>query len=203
MKDKNGPISNLMNILPNQEIIEAIGYAVSLQDKNFKIIYQNKLAKKIIGNHTGEFCYQAFEHNEVVCDKCPLALSFKDGKVHTVERRNPYKKELIVEITSSVIKDSKGVIIAGIEAVKNITRRKKMEKEQARLVLELKDALRKVKTLKGLLPICACCNKVRDDKNNWTRVDVYIRDHSEAEITHGYCPDCVKKQFSTDDKNVY
>ena len=192
-----------MNILPNQEIIEAIGYAVSLQDKNFKIIYQNKMAKKIIGNHTGEFCYQAFEHNDGVCDKCPLALSFKDGKVHTVERRNPYKKELVVEITSSVIKDLKGGIIAGMEVVRNITRCKKLTKEQERLVHELKDALREVKTPKGLLPICACCNKVRDDRNTWTKVDVYIRDHYETEITHGYCPDCVKKHFSTNDKNVY
>ena len=197
MKNNNGTMSNLLKILPNLEIIEAIGYAVSMQDKNYKIIYQNEMAKKIIGNHTGEFCYQAFEHNEVVCNECPLALSFKDGKVHTVERRNPYKKELIVEITTSVIKDSKGAIIAGIEVVKNITRRKKMEKEQAKLVLELKEALSKVKTLKGLLPICACCNKVRDEKNNWTKVDVYIRDHSEAEITHGYCPDCVKKTISS------
>ena len=109
-----------------------------------------------------------------------MALSFKDGKVHTVERRNPYKKELVVEITSSVIKDSKGEIIAGMEVVRKITRRKKLEKEQERLVFELKDALRKVETPKGLLPICASCNKVRDDKNEWTKVDVYIRDHYEA-----------------------
>ena len=203
MKDIDRPISNLMNILPNQEIIEAFGYAVSLQDKNFKIIYQNKMAKKFIGNHTGEFCYQAFEHNERVCDECPLALSFEDGKVHTAERRNPHKKELIVEITSSVIKDSKGEIIAGMEVVKNITRRKKLEEKQEMLVLELKDALRKVKTLKGFLPICASCNKIRDKKNGWTNVDVYIRDHSEAELTHGYCPECVKKHFLTDDKHVY
>ena len=126
MKDKEGAISKLMKILPNNEIIEAIGYAVSLQDKKFKIIYQNKMAKKIIGNHTGEFCYQAFDHNEGVCDQCPLALSFKDGKVHTVERNNPYEKGLVVEITSSVIKDSKGEIIAGMEVVKNITKRKKL-----------------------------------------------------------------------------
>ena len=70
-------------------------------------------------------------------------------------------------------------------------------------MLELKDALRKVKTLKGFLPICSSCNKIRDDKNIWTNVDVYIRDHSEAELTHGYCPECVQKYFITDDKKVY
>jgi hypothetical protein len=187
MKDKNGPMSKLMTILSNQEIIEAFGYAVSLQDKNFKIIYQNKMAKKIIGNHIGKFCYQVFEHTDSVCDNCPLALSYKDGKVHTVEKRNPHKQELVFEITSSVIKSLKGEIIAGIEVLK----------------LELKDTLKKAKTLKGFLPICASCNKIRDKKNKWTNVDVYIRDHSEAEITHGYCPECYKTYFPTDDKNVY
>jgi hypothetical protein len=78
-----------------------------------------------------------------------------------------------------------------------------LEEERERLVVELKDALANVKTLKGLLPVCASCNKIRDDKDHWTNVDVYIRDHSEAEITHGYCPECVKKYFSTDDKKVY
>ena len=203
MIDKDGPISDIMNSIPNQEIIEAIGYAVSLHDTNFKIIYQNKIAKKIIGDHTGEFCYQAFEHNDAVCDNCPLALSFEDGKAHTVERRNPHKKELVVEITSSVIKNSTGEIIAGMEIVKNITKRKRLEQKQETLVLELKDALRKVKTLKGFLPICSSCNKIHDKKNGWTNVDVYIRDHSEAELTHGYCPECVKKHFLTDDKSVY
>lgn len=198
MKDKNNTEPNLLNILPNKDILEAIGYAVSLQDKKFKIIYQNNMAKKIMGNHIGEFCYKAFERSDVVCNKCPLAMSYKDGRIHRVERRNPSRKNLVVEITASVIKDSEENIIAGMEVVKNITRRKKLEKEREKLVTELQDALKKVKTLKGLLPICACCHKVRDDKDQWTKVDVYIRDHSEADITHGYCPECLKKQIPAD-----
>lgn len=202
MKEKDGPISRLITTLPQQKIIDAIGYAVSLQDKNFKIIYQNKMAIKTIGNQIGEFCYQAFGHNDHVCDNCPLTLSFRDGRVHTAERRNHYKTGLVFEITASVIKNSKDEIIAGMEVVKNITQRKKFEHKQERMMRELQDALSKVKTLKGSLPICACCHKVCDDKNKWTNVDVYIRDHSEAEITHGYCPECVEKFFLTDDKNM-
>lgn len=202
MKNEVKSISTLFSNLQDHEIIDAMCYAVSLQDKDFKIIYQNKMAKKIIGNHVGEFCYQAFENNDRICDKCPLELSFKDGKSHTVERHNPYKKGLVVEITTSVLKDSKGDIIGGMEVVRNITRRKKIEEGQESLVLELKEALKKVKTLKGLLPICACCNKVRDEKNEWTKVDMYIQDHSDAEITHCYCPECVKIQFPTNDQTV-
>ncbi len=70
------------------------------------------------------------------------------------------------------------------------TERKQMERERERLISELREALTQVKTLKGMLPLCANCKKVRDDEGYWHQVDVYIRDHSDAEITHGICPDC-------------
>lgn len=203
MKNEVERTTNLMNSLQSEAIVEAIGYGVSLQDKDFRIMYQNKLSTKIMGSHVGELCYEAFEHNDSVCTKCPLSLSFRDGKVHFVERANPYGKGLCIEITSSVIRNPQGGIIAGMVMLRNITRRKRLEKEQAKMVLELKHALHTVKTPKGFLPICASCHKVRDYNNRWTSVDVYIRDHSDAEITHGYCPDCAKKYFATDDKSVY
>ena len=57
-------------------------------------------------------------------------------------------------------------------------------------------ALDKVKTLSGMLPICAHCKKIRDDQGYWNQVEVYIKDHSDAEFTHGICPDCAAKVFS-------
>ena len=78
---------------------------------------------------------------------------------------------------------------------KEIIERQQVEKEKEILITELKEALAKVKTLRGLLPVCSSCSKIRDDHGNWCHVDVYIRDHSEAEITHGYCPECEKKHF--------
>lgn len=64
-----------------------------------------------------------------------------------------------------------------------------------RLNKELQAALAKVKMLSGLLPICASCKKIRDDKGYWQQVEVYIQDHSEAEFTHGFCPDCLAKLY--------
>ncbi len=78
---------------------------------------------------------------------------------------------------------------------KEITERHRVELEKEQLIANLKEALAKVKTLRGLLPVCSSCNKIRDDHGNWNHVDVYIRDHSEAEITHGYCPECERKHF--------
>jgi len=66
--------------------------------------------------------------------------------------------------------------------------------EQARekLIVDLEEALSEVKTLSGLLPICSSCKKIRDDNGYWNQIEVYIRDHSDADFSHGICPDCAK-----------
>ncbi len=71
--------------------------------------------------------------------------------------------------------------------------RKRVEAERERLVSELQEALTNIKTLRGLLPICAACKKVRDDSGYWNRIEDYVRDRSQAEFTHGICPDCARK----------
>ncbi len=70
-----------------------------------------------------------------------------------------------------------------------------MEKERDRLVDELKEALNAVKLLSGLLPICASCKKIRDDNGYWSEVENYISQHSDADFTHGYCPDCANRML--------
>ena len=72
----------------------------------------------------------------------------------------------------------------------------RMEKERDRLVTDLKRALNAVKLLSGLLPICAACKKIRDDNGYWSEVENYISQHSDADFTHGYCPECADKVLS-------
>lgn len=67
--------------------------------------------------------------------------------------------------------------------------------ELRRLNKELEQALNKVKTLSGMLPICASCKKIRDDKGYWQQIELYVREHSEAEFSHGICPECAKKLY--------
>lgn len=64
-----------------------------------------------------------------------------------------------------------------------------------RLIAELRGALADVKKLSGLLPICASCKAIRDDEGYWHRVESYIGNHSEADFSHGICPDCAKKFY--------
>ena len=82
-----------------------------------------------------------------------------------------------------------------ISIARDITRRKAREIERERLIGELRDALAKVKKLSGLLPICSHCKKIRDDQGYWQQIEAYIRDHSEAEFTHGICRECAKALY--------
>ena len=77
----------------------------------------------------------------------------------------------------------------------DITERKKTEAERERLILELKEALSQVKALSGLLPICSSCKKIRNDKGYWEQMEIYISDHSEADFSHGICPECAEKLY--------
>ena len=75
------------------------------------------------------------------------------------------------------------------------TARRQTEVERDRLIQDLQKSLANVKSLSGLLPICAGCKKIRDDKGYWSQVESYVQKHSEATFTHSLCPDCVKKYF--------
>jgi len=86
-------------------------------------------------------------------------------------------------------------VIAGIVVnSRDVTERRRTEEERENLIRKLNDALAKIKTLKGLLPICAWCKKIRDDGGYWKKVETYIKEHSEAFFTHCICPECLKKE---------
>ncbi len=82
-----------------------------------------------------------------------------------------------------------------VAAFTDITERKKREEELRRLNAKLQAAAEKVRMLKGLLPICAYCKRIKDDTGTWEYLESYITKRSQAEFTHGICPDCVSKYF--------
>jgi hypothetical protein len=93
------------------------------------------------------------------------------------------------------MRDAQGERIGFRGVTRDVTEKKRAEEEREKLVRDLQKALSEVKTLKGIFPICASCKKIRDDKGYWNQVEVYIRDRSEAEFSHGICPDCMKKLY--------
>ncbi|MDX1764925.1 MAG: ATP-binding protein, partial [bacterium] len=107
-----------------------MGDGVSIQNRDYKILFQNEPHIRMIGHHVGEYCYQAYEQNEQVCRGCPLTRAYEDGQVHTAERSVDRESGVsYFEITASPLKDAAGRIIAGIELVRDITDRRRMEGE--------------------------------------------------------------------------
>jgi DNA-binding response OmpR family regulator len=82
-----------------------------------------------------------------------------------------------------------------VRSLRYAIERKRGELERSNLIRKLTHALEKIQTLRGLLPICTRCKKIRDDEGYWHQVEVYIRDHSEAEFSHGFCPDCARELY--------
>ena len=75
--------------------------------------------------------------------------------------------------------------------------------EHKRLVEELRKALGEVKQLSGFLPICSSCKRIRDDKGYWNQIESYISSHSEAQFSHGICPECVKKLYPEQYESIF
>lgn len=155
-------VKQLIDEVLKQEIFDAIEHAISIQDTNFRILYLNQKAKNIIGNQVGKPCYEAIEKRDAVCPDCPLALTIKDGKVRTIERTNPSREgKLIVEITTTAIKNPAGEIIAGVEIVRDITKRRQSEEELkermhlAELAADVGIALTGGGTLRDVLQGCS------------------------------------------------
>lgn len=97
-----------------------------------------------------------------------------------------------VSLTISPIRDAQRTVIGASAIARNITERRRLERERQKLIENLQEAVSKVKLLSGLLPICANCKKIRDEHGHWEAVEVYVHEHSQADFTHGICPDCAK-----------
>lgn len=102
---------------------------------------------------------------------------------------------LDVSLSVSAIRDANGNIVQGRSILRDISKQKQMEEEREKLIQHLQDALKEIKALRGILPLCSFCKRVRDDQGYWERVDIYLQKHSLADISHGICPECTKKHY--------
>ena len=100
-------------------------------------------------------------------------------------------------------KETETLALANMSLQREIDERKRVEEEREKLILELQEALDKVKALSGLLPICSSCKKIRDDNGCWNQIEVYIRDHSEADFSHSICPRCYFDAQTRDPPSTY
>lgn len=104
-------------------------------------------------------------------------------------------RHLALDFSIKPLTNNEGRVVKLLAEGRDITERRRHEAERERLVEELREALANVKTLRGLLPICASCKKIRDDGGYWSQIETYLHAHSEAEFSHGICPECAKQLY--------
>lgn len=109
---------------------------------------------------------------------------------YTVSTAEPSQQALKTQGPLSVVSLSVLLLAAAV------AERKRAEQERTALIAKLQLALAEIKTLRGMIPICAWCKKIRDDKDYWHTVEEYVSYHTEAQFSHGMCPDCLGKAMS-------
>jgi PAS domain S-box-containing protein len=135
-----------------------------------------------------------------VLTACPqvLAVCCHDGAL----RHDHCRQDLALEVAGATrhydvhatpLGALQGEAMGRLVLLRDVTERHRAEIEREALIAELQDTLSQVRTLSGLLPICAWCKKIRTDEGYWQQLEEYLALHSEAEFTHGICPDCVAR----------
>lgn len=185
-----------------ENIFNTVEDGIVITDKEGFIIQVNRAfadihgytEQEIIGRHTGTF-YPA--EYEIETMPPHIQQVFLEGYIKNYETKRMRKDGTIIdiELSISILKDSEGDLKGMVASIRDITERKLNEQKRENLIGELQEALSKVKTLSGLLPICASCKRIRDDRGYWNQIEAYIRDRSDAEFSHGICPECKKKLY--------
>jgi phosphoserine phosphatase RsbU/P len=131
-----------------------------------------------------EICRQV-RLDQTIAQPYLVLLTSKEGAQSTVEGLQAGADDYVVKpFDATVLRARVGVGVRVLE----------LQAKLARRVKELEDALTNVKRLQGLLPICSYCKRIRNDGNYWQQVDMYLAEHTEARLSHGFCPDCYESR---------
>ena len=108
---------------------------------------------------------------------------------------------ILIDLVRRVVSTAQGSAELTRVTIADATQRRTYERELLAATRRAEEALAQVRTLRGLLPICAWCRRVRNDTGMWEQLDLYIRQHTDTEFTHGICKDCSPAHFSPDGKS--
>ena len=163
--------------------------------------YVNKAFAEGVGRAkeeiVGRKIWDIFEKSEADRRFALVQRVFNEGIIEEIEVRVPLPTgDTYYLTTAKPIFNDTGDVETVICTSKNITQRKLAEIALQEEHEKLLKALKEIKALSGLLPICASCKKIRDDKGYWNQIESYIQKHSGAQFSHGICPDCAQKIFA-------
>lgn len=183
-----------------EELFESSPVAIVVADSNSHIQRINKEFTNIFGYESDEVIGKNID-NLLTTEKLrkeagDITDKVAEGEKIAFETKRKTKDGKIIDVAilgTPITFEGQQVGVYGM--YQDITERKKIEAEREKLIKDLQNALQEVKTLSGLIPICASCKKIRDDKGFWTNVEEYITKHAEVDFSHAICPECMKEKY--------
>jgi PAS domain S-box-containing protein len=192
IQKQNAFLTAVIDALPHPfTVVDAATYRLKLANS---AAYQGKLPENMT-------CHKLSHHRDTPClgteHPCPFEKVRETGRPAIVEHMH-YSTDGTcrdVEVHCFPIFDDRGKLVQFIEYCIDISERKQTTAEREKLIVDLQKAVDDVKTLEGLLPMCAGCKKIRDEKGCWNTIESYLVKHTDAEFTHGLCPDCITRLY--------
>ena len=179
--------------------------SITSTDAEGMVLYWNSGAERLFGYSAEEIVSRKNIDILYPRDEPETATAVREMKDWVFGRKKPVHREIKevtkdgrkvwISITASPRFDDLRNVIGALGIGEDITERKQAEEDRGRLIKDLQEALANVKTLSGLLPICASCKKIRDDKGYWNQIEAYVQQHSDASFSHGICPECMEKYY--------
>lgn len=197
-------IANDINYGFAKNIIDTIREALVILDVDIRVVAANRsfyrmfdaVPKSTIGHRLyslGNHQWDIPQLKDLLEEILPQNTVFNDYEVE--HEFIHIGKRLMYLNARRIFRETEGMELI-LLAIEDGTERRKIEIELSRKNNELQEALLKVKSLHGILPLCSFCKKIRNDKGYWEDVDEYIYNHSEADVSHGVCPQCMKEHYS-------
>ncbi len=171
---------------------------VSVHDKDFKFVRVNKALSRFLNKNPqellGKYCYEVIHGTKEPWENCPhnKALSAHETVTEIIDDSHV---GVPLQVRCSPCFFKNGELAGTVHIARDISSQLEEERAKEKMIADLNAALAKVKKLSGLLPICASCKKIRDDQGYWTQIESYLKQHSEAEFSHGICPQCMRKLY--------
>ena len=177
--------------------VNAFSDWVCIIDLDFKIVASNRAVADFVGvrreEALGRRCYALVHGADAPIDGCPLPRMLESGRRAQTEVAMADGRWLA--ITADPLKDGAGRISGAVHMVRDISAHKAVQTEREALIRKLEQSLAEVKTLKGLIPICAGCRRIRDDSGAWSPLEEFVHNNFDADFSHGLCPECAQKEY--------
>jgi len=162
-----------------------------------EVNYEEWFSFPALGRHCFDVRYYPYYDKEATVTHTVVVTHDITQRKIAEEELKKHKEQLSEMVKTRTIELEK----SNLQLQTEILERKQLEEKKEKLIADLKEALSNVKRLRGLIPICANCKKIRDDKGYWEEVESYLHDHSEVEFTHGLCPECISALYPDYHKN--